>query len=159
SAEERLAKQKVDDGTRQVQRDILKDMDALIKASRQQQNDNSANSSSSADPSDPKNRSGRRTAQASRKNSGSQGQQGQRKGQGERNDKSSENGGKSPHAGGGKFDQNDDLNRIPDVFKDAWGHLPSSMRAEMNAYSHDAFMAKYKDLLERYYATIAEKSG
>ena len=38
-----------------------------------------------------------------------------------------------------------------------WGHLPESMRAEMNAYGREQFMAKYKDLIEKYYSTVSEK--
>ncbi len=50
------------------------------------------------------------------------------------------------------------MNKLADVFKDIWGQYPESMRPQMDAYSREAFMAKYKDLIERYYATIAEKS-
>jgi len=43
-------------------------------------------------------------------------------------------------------------------YKDVWGHLPESLRAEMNAYSNPApFMPKYDDLIKKYYRTIAEQ--
>ena len=48
--------------------------------------------------------------------------------------------------------------RLADLYKDIWGHLPETMRAEMNAYaSREEFMTKYRDLLKQYYTTIAEK--
>ena len=47
--------------------------------------------------------------------------------------------------------------KIADLYKDIWGHLPETLRQEMNQYSREQFMAKYNDLLKQYYATIAEK--
>ena len=52
----------------------------------------------------------------------------------------------------------DEANKIADVFKDVWGHLPESMRAEMDAYSREQFMFKYKPHIEQYYSAISEKS-
>lgn len=43
-------------------------------------------------------------------------------------------------------------------YKDVWGHLPESLRAEMNAYSNpEPFLAKYDELIRKYYRTIAEQ--
>ena len=50
------------------------------------------------------------------------------------------------------------FNKLADVYKEVWGHLPESLRQEMNAYSREQFMAKYEDLIKQYYARIAEKS-
>ena len=37
------------------------------------------------------------------------------------------------------------------MYKDVWGHLPESLRAEMNAYFNDKqFMAKYDELIKRW---------
>ena len=49
------------------------------------------------------------------------------------------------------------MNKIADLYKDVWGHLPETLRQEMDQYSREQFMAKYNDLLKQYYATIAEK--
>ena len=38
------------------------------------------------------------------------------------------------------------------MYKEVWGHLPESLRQEMNAYSREQFMAKYEDLIKQYYA-------
>jgi hypothetical protein len=43
------------------------------------------------------------------------------------------------------------------MFKDIWGHLPETMRLEMDAYARQQFMPKYSDLLREYYKTIAER--
>src|SRR5205085_10127762 len=57
-------------------------------------------------------------------------------------------GGNSPQGG---------MSKIADLYKDIWGHLPETLRQEMNQYSREQFMAKYNDLLKQYYSTIAEK--
>ena len=49
------------------------------------------------------------------------------------------------------------MSKIADLYKDIWGHLPETLRQEMNQYSREQFMPKYNDLLKQYYATIAEK--
>ena len=50
-----------------------------------------------------------------------------------------------------------EMSKIADLYKDIWGHLPETLRQEMNQYSREQFMAKYNELLKQYYATIAEK--
>ena len=49
------------------------------------------------------------------------------------------------------------MSKIADLYKDIWGHLPETLRQEMNQYSREQFMAKYNDLLKQYYSRIAEK--
>jgi hypothetical protein len=44
------------------------------------------------------------------------------------------------------------------MYKDIWGHLPESLRAEMNAYSNpQPFLPRYDQLIREYYKTIAEQ--
>jgi hypothetical protein len=69
-------------------------------------------------------------------------------------DNTANNGGKQPGGGGKGGEQ---ATNLAEVYKDIWGELPKSLRQEMNAYSREEFMAKYKDVLKQYYATIAEK--
>lgn len=57
---------------------------------------------------------------------------------------------------GGKT-SSEGMSKIADLYKDVWGHLPETLRQEMDQYSREQFMAKYGDLLKQYYATIAEK--
>jgi hypothetical protein len=61
---------------------------------------------------------------------------------------------------GGKGGNKDDhvKNRNADLYKDVWGHLPETLRAQMDAYSNpQPFLPKYDDLIKRYYRTIAEQ--
>ena len=46
---------------------------------------------------------------------------------------------------------------MAELYKEKWGHLPETLRLEMDAYSRERFMARYSDLLKQYYSTIAER--
>ena len=62
---------------------------------------------------------------------------------------------------GGKSDPSKDkLNPSADVFKEAWGHLPETLRAELNAYGvPNQFMDRYDEMIRKYYARVAEKGA
>lgn len=49
--------------------------------------------------------------------------------------------------------------RVPDIYKDIWGHLPEKMRQEMDLYFREQFMPRYSDLLRQYYSSLAERNG
>jgi hypothetical protein len=42
--------------------------------------------------------------------------------------------------------------------RDVWGHLSEMMRGEMSQYAKENFLAKYRDMIERYYTDIARQS-
>jgi hypothetical protein len=178
--EERLAKKQLGDATRQAQDDALKDLDSLIDLtenppqSKDQQNDSSSSSDSSSKP-DP--------SKSSASKSGSSGSSGMGKSQGKRTSRGARrNRGNKPGAGreqsaekqpGGKQPAGDPANsqgadgktesmtakdHNADLYKDVWGHLPETLRAEMNAYSNTkGFMPEYEALISKYYRTIAEQ--
>jgi hypothetical protein len=75
--------------------------------------------------------------------------------QGKSGDKNSKSG------DGGKSDPSKDkLNPAADVFKEAWGHLPETLRAELNAYGvPNQFMDRYDEMIRKYYARVAEKGA
>jgi hypothetical protein len=81
---------------------------------------------------------------------------------GEKNGEGSDKGGKGGKNGnGGGGGRKDDplRNRAADQYKhDVWGHLPQTLRAQMDAYSNpQPFMSKYDDVIKQYYRTIAEQ--
>lgn len=41
--------------------------------------------------------------------------------------------------------------------RNVWGHLSEMLRAEMGQYAKENFLAKYRDLIERYYIDIARQ--
>jgi hypothetical protein len=51
-----------------------------------------------------------------------------------------------------------DPGKLADLYKDVWGHLPETMRQQMDAYYQERFMPRYQELLKQYYATVAEKN-
>jgi hypothetical protein len=178
AAEERLGSKDLSEGTKQVQRDILKGLEDLIKASQnssqpdqqdpsggagqqqqqQQQKQQQAKGSTEKRNNQTKGRNQRAERQARRNQRRQQmaGKNQQQGSQQEQNEQQQEQAGNNP--GGGAKGQENDPNRNADLFKDIWGHLPYSMRAEMNAYGREKFMTKYEDLIKRYYDRAARES-
>jgi hypothetical protein len=60
-----------------------------------------------------------------------------------------------PGMGGMNSDRQPD--HLSDVVKDFWGHLPETLRQEVDHYYRDRFMPRYRDLLQEYYGRIAEQ--
>jgi len=184
ASEERLDKRDVGDGTRQVQRDVVKGLDDLIRQSQnggQQGQDDQQDQQSQGGASQdqqkqkqqraqqakqsagqPKNQRGQQNQRAQREARRAQKQRGQRSAQGkqqqgdqQQND-AQQGAGNNP--GAGKGGPQGEPNKIADVYKDIWGHLPETMRAEMDAYGREKFMAKYEELIKRYYDRAARES-
>lgn len=150
ASEDRLAKKDASESTRQIQRDILKDIDTLFEQKKKQQQQQS--SQQNQNPQDQQSKQNQRSQRSQRnqqanKRSGSD----QRPGQGNQPRDAGN------QAGAGSSGSKKDGNKLADLYKDVWGHLPEMMRMEMDTYSKEKFMARYKELLEQYYATIAEK--
>ena len=92
-----------------------------------------------------------------RGNHGTQTARGQGQGQGQQGEANHQGGGGNATQGGHGGGQADEAVKLAEIYKDVWGSLPESLRAEMNAYSREQFMDKYRDQLKRYYSAIAEK--
>lgn len=184
NAQDKLNARDAGGGTQQFQRDVLKDLDALIQRAQQDspQNQHDKGQQGQQANQDPQ--------QGSQKQQG-QKQQGQKQ-QGKQNTMAGGGGargskqGKAPQtqsrpgskvAGkqspskpkpsattsgqGGKptAGRDENMNKIADLYKEIWGHLPETLRMEMDSYSREAYLGKYHDLLKQYYSSIAEKSG
>ena len=175
-SEERLASREVGEGTRQVQDDIVKDIDKLIERSKQN-NQNDQNQQNQQNQKDQANQGGRggsggqgasgssssrqrRQARRQRRRGSSgtqtarrQGNQG--RGQTARNDPPRGNGlGQTPGGNGAGGQERNP----PDRGIDLWGHLPERERQLMNKEMEQKFMDKYDELTKQYYRIIAEKS-
>jgi hypothetical protein len=143
-ADERLQKKDPGETTQLVQRDIVKDLDELIQQTRRRQQQQQQQQSSSSQSQNDKQR--QRNRQMQRQQSMEQPQNATSQMQNRP--------GTNARGGNGTADK---ANRMADIYKDIWGHLPETLRQEMEQYSREQFMAKYNDLLKQYYATIAEK--
>jgi hypothetical protein len=204
--DDRLGNLELGEATLQKQRDILEDIDKLLKKnqSNQSQSNQSQSKSSSKSESSNKQPKGSPDNQDSNANDSDKGQDKQKQGgpkqgqqgadsgkqqkqgapdkadagkgqpkdmQGKGDKGSSEksevaNQGKgddknSKSGDGGKSDPSKDkVNPAADVFKEAWGHLPETLRAELNAYGvPNQFMDRYDEMIRKYYAKVAEKGA
>ena len=143
-AETHLAKNDTGEGTQQIQRDIAKDLEDLLEQMKRED----------------------KKQQAENKNLGSRpGEQSRRQRTEQCNDSSQ---GGAPRQPSQQVKQNalkrsgtrkEEKSKIADLYKDVWGHLPETLRPEMDQYSRERFMDKYSELLKQYYQTIAEKSN
>jgi hypothetical protein len=59
--------------------------------------------------------------------------------------------------GMGGRNPNGQPDKMADVVKDIWGHLPETLRQEVDHYYRDRFMPRYRDLLQEYYGRLAER--
>lgn len=182
ASEDKIANKELDDGTRQTQEDIIKDLESLIKMSengggednQDQQNQAEQNKGGQQQKQQAsRNRQQRnqrmagrqqqRNGQQQQANARPQGQQnpGQNPmGQGDQqaNNKQPGNNGNNP--GAGNNGEPGRLNKDADQFKDAWGHLPEALRAQMTAYaSREKYMDKHQELIKQYYRTIAAQGA
>jgi multidrug efflux pump subunit AcrA (membrane-fusion protein) len=141
SSEDRLGQHDSGEGTQQVQQDVVKDFDALIELNKQQQQQQQQQQQS---------RSQRQQARQKRNQ-----QEQQAKQQQQQQQQLQEQPTNDPSGGGrgGKGDKNN----LADLYKDIWGHLPETMRLEMDQYARERFMPRYSEMLKQYYTTIAEK--
>jgi hypothetical protein len=185
SVEEKLGNRELGEPTAQQQRDILKDIDSLIRRQQQQGGGGGADQQpqGGAEQNDQdqdqkqqgarqkRGSSQRRMAQKGKQRGGQRARQ-RRQGRGGRMMAGRQQpqqggnqpqprpqpgmGGNQPGRGGKGPEDNRDKNA--EMYKDVWGHLPESMRAQMNAYSNpQPFLPRYDDLVKKYYRTIAEQ--
>lgn len=199
--EEKLANRELGEPTAQQQRDILRDIDSLIRKSEQSSGggggaQNPPQNDQQDQPQDQQQQQGG----AQQPDGGGERQPGQQKGGGMRpsgREQAKSGSGKRPRrelrseregrqrldramaknqpqpggnpppmkpnpqgdqpGAGGDGPRKDRLHDDP-VIKDIWGHLPESLRAEMNAYSNpQPFLPRYDRLIREYYRTIAEQ--
>jgi hypothetical protein len=212
--DDRLGNLELGEATLQKQRDILEDIDKLLKKNQNNQKDSQQSQSKSSSKSESSNKQPKGSPDNQDSNSNDsdkgQGQDKQKQGgpkqgqQGEDSGKQQKQGGQGkadpdgkPNAGkgqpkdmqgkgdkgsseksevanqgkgddtnsksgdGGKSDPSKDkVNPAADVFKEAWGHLPETLRAELNAYGvPNQFMDRYDEMIRKYYAKVAEKGS
>ena len=149
ASEDRLAQKDPGDATQQIQQDILKDLDSLIERSKRQQQQQQQQSSSSQTQEQKQRQQARQQRQQRNRQVRNQNRPDQQP-------KEDQQQAKNPLGGdkGGK----EEKDNLADLYKDVWGHLPETLRMEMDQYARERFMPRYSELLKQYYTTIAEKS-
>jgi hypothetical protein len=166
TSEERLANKEVNDGTKQIQRDILSDLDKLIELSqRQEDQDNKDNQDQSSDSqpqggtqSQPQGgSSSSKQAREQRRKQRQQQSARQQRGQPQSSDPTKDPSGPSDQGGNGGNGAGT-VKKPTDDRLDLWGHLDEKERLKMNKYMEEKFMEKYDELTKQYYRALAEKS-
>jgi hypothetical protein len=147
---DRLKKNDPGDATRQVQKDIVADLDSLINQAQQQAQQNQPQGSGGSSSKNPKDQQASKSSSRSKRNSS-------RTSDRRPNERPSDSSKTQYGEGGAGKMSGEGVNKLADSFKDIWGHLPETLRLEMDAYAKEQFMAKYNDLLKQYYSTIAER--
>ncbi len=178
-AGKRLAAKDPGDDTQRLQKDILDNIDALIRKAKQPPPPMPSDSSSSSSPPSPSSGMGMSTGMTGEKStqpsSASSSSAARRKERREKQNSQANGGGKQAPSSGrpdsmktlgesspkmNKVDSSkSSMPRLPDVYKDVWGHLPEKMRQEMDLYFREQFMPRYSDLLRQYYSSLAERGG
>lgn len=132
-SEQRLAKSDTSDQTIELQRQIVADLDELLKRPP------------SSPP--PSKKASKKQQSKSNKQMAAKKQQAPDQSTGSR----------PANRPGPARASTEDLGHPKEV-KDIWGHLSAQMRDEMSQYAKESFLEKYRDLLEQYYSTIAAQS-
>jgi hypothetical protein len=139
-AEEKLAQKIRDQETIGLQERIIKDLDELLaQAENPPPSGGGGKGSKKKQQMQPQNKQGQRPSTASRSN------------RPQRGNNSSERIG-PPRSVREQLTPQDRQQNI-------WGHLSETMREEMGQYAKENFLAKYRDLIERYYTDIAKQSS
>jgi len=153
-AEAKLAKNDPGRTTRDIQRDILSDLDKLIEQTQSQPPPQGGGSAGKRKRSQQKAK-GSSGSNDSKRNNGArdnnpnEAMKSPKKGQA-----GTKNGAATPKTG---TTAKDDKSKLHDLFKDVWGHLPETMRQEMDAYSKARFLPDYELMLRKYYQTLSEQ--
>lgn len=149
-------------GTRDLQAQVVKDLDEVIKALQQLQSQPPPPPDENEEKSKEKDKKNKNKNQKTLLQRQEPGNSGQRK------PSSSEVAGapEKGHDKGGDTSDNTDPTkagreeeaRRQQMVKDVWGHLPPALRTELlNVYS-EKYLPKYETLVRRYYESLAEKN-
>jgi hypothetical protein len=131
SVESRLAGKQLDDQTKQLQKQILDDLSALMQECKKQcQGGGSSPSPRSGKPSSAA-QAGKSPATAAPRDSS--GQLRERK------------------------TERADRKAITNAMKESWGHLPERARQQISNSATDEFLPKYERMLEKYFKRLAEE--
>jgi hypothetical protein len=130
-----------------MQTEVVRDFDALIEHLRQQQQQQQQQQQSLSASASAK----RRQQQEQQQDKKPAGQQPQAQ-PGQQSQNQQTNAGQGM---GGRSAE--EQRKLADLYKDVWGHLPETVRQQMDAYAREQFHPKYQELLKQYYATLAEK--
>jgi hypothetical protein len=142
--ERRMAQHDASENTRQLQQEILANLDKLIEQARQQRN-SPQNSASKKQPGSQRSKV---------KQAGEPAGQQPGDGSGETSNKPAPD---SSERLGPDETRQVDMQQMRDLIKDVWGNLPERMREQMNQDAVEEFLPKYRLQIEAYFKRLAEE--
>ncbi len=161
SAQERISGKDTGEETREIQEQVVANLQKLIDRMKDRQSQPPSASSGSPPPDQPQqpedgNPNPQQGAREPNQNKtanaqGEESQQPQRTKQENEDATESTSDHRNPAKGG-----NADLAPRPDMVNAVWGHLPPSVRLKLRNLSSDKYLPKYEDLARRYFEALAE---
>lgn len=139
--------------TQRMQESILRKLDQVIEAAKQQQQSSSSSSGGSGSSGSP--------SSASNQDNQAESVEGQNQDGSSANAQASR--GSTPSAGGAGRDSVDNINvengegPSMEELRDQWGSLPPRLRDELSEGLNERFSPVYRTLTERYYRRLAEE--
>ena len=130
--------------TVRVQQQVIDDLDKLIDQLAQQQCQNCQQSPSASQS----------QSQQQANQSGQQQQESQTSQQATSSQTAAEDSSARLEEGTGAADQ---LESVPAIYKELWGHLPETVRQQLLQAPSDQFLPKYEKLLPKYFRRLAEE--
>lgn len=172
--EQRIAEKNTGEETQKLQRQIVRDLDDLIKAARQQRGKSGSGSQSANQKQSPKQKQGRHQQQQGEKQAGQAGksigapekegrqektgQQATQAGTGQNPSQSREEARETTQRSDPSQNSNPDFADRESLVEQVWGHLPPVVQQRMrNVYSEN-YLPEYQKLIRRYYEALAEQN-
>ena len=167
SAEQKLKAYDPGEETQSLQDRVIKNLDKLLDLARNPPPSDQQQQQQQQKGQMGKQKSGQKQGQMSRRQERMQRRaqqlaRGQQKGQmpqgqqdQDQQDQNQQANRANPRFGGGNTSGKAD--KMSDIVKDIWGHLPETLRQEVDHYYRDQFMPRYRDLLQQYYSRLAEQ--
>ena len=165
AVEDRLINKELNESTRQLKDDIIKDIDSLIKMAENLPPSDGGGSGGSPPPSGNSKDVGSESQSkpdSKPMDKGGMDKGGMDKGGMDKGGKNHEPMGSREGEGtpghGVTTDKNPPKPPSLDDEKGKWGHLPEALRAQMNAYAtREEYMAKHQELIKEYYRNLAKQ--
>ena len=161
SAQERIAEKDTGQETREIQEQVVANLQKLIDMMKDRQSQPpSASSGSPQSPEDQQPRQPQKGNPNPQQRVGQQNQQtnpeGQEKTQQQLTKKENEDATESTDEQREGRKGNANLAPRPEMLNEVWGHLPPSVRLLLLNNSSDKYLPKYEDLARRYFEALAE---
>lgn len=154
AAQNQIADKETGKSTREIQEQVIKDLEKLIEqAKNPPKSPQSPNSSSQSQNSKSQNRQNSSSSKSSRNQQQAKNGADQAEGQRTEADKAKESSDETRAA----REREAELARRRDLIKDVWGHLPPALRQKLLNVASEKSLPKYDELVRRYFESLAEE--